>query len=78
MNIFTGLWCDCTASPYVFVFLLCVETYLRAGWPGFSSRQGQWWDFSFSSPPRPDRLWVPGSEADHSPPIPILHGMVLS
>jgi hypothetical protein len=33
-----------------------IVTRLRVGRPGFSSRQGQWWDF-FSSPPRLDRLW---------------------
>jgi hypothetical protein len=32
---------------------LCIVTRLRAGRPGFNSRQVQWWDF-FSSPPRPD------------------------
>jgi len=32
----------------------------RAGWPGFNSHEGQWWDF-FSSPPRPDLFWSPPS-----------------
>jgi hypothetical protein len=34
-----------------------VETRLRTGRPGFSFRQGQWWNFFFSLPPRPDWLW---------------------
>jgi len=30
-----------------------IETRLQAGWPGFSSQQGQWWDF-FLFVPCPD------------------------
>jgi len=37
-----------------------ILTRLRAGRPGFTSRQWQCWDF-FSSPSRPDRLWGPPS-----------------
>jgi len=33
-----------------------IETGIRAGRPGFNSRQ---WLEIFSSPPRPDRLWGP-------------------
>jgi len=32
-----------------------VVTRLRVARPGFSSRQGKWWEF-FSLPPRPDRF----------------------
>jgi len=35
-----------------------IVTRLRAGRPGFSSRQGQWRD-SFSPPPQTDRIWGP-------------------
>jgi len=36
-----------------------IGSRLRAGWPGFYSRRGQW--HFFSSPSRPDRLWGPPS-----------------
>jgi hypothetical protein len=32
-----------------------------SGRPWFDSRQGLWWDFSFSLSPRPYRLWGPPS-----------------
>jgi hypothetical protein len=35
-----------------------IGTKLRAGLPAFNSRQEQLWEF-FSSPPHPDRPWVP-------------------
>jgi len=35
-----------------------IVTCLRAGWPGFDSRQGQGRDH-FSSPPRPYWFWDP-------------------
>jgi len=37
-----------------------IVTRLRAGRPGFTYRQGHWCD-CFSSPPHPDRIWVPPS-----------------
>jgi hypothetical protein len=37
-----------------------IENRLRCGRPGFSSRQGRWWDL-FSSPQGPDRLCGPPS-----------------
>jgi hypothetical protein len=57
-----------------------IESRLRIGRLGFSSRRAQGWKF-FSSPLRPDRLWgpptllpnrywvlTPGRKADNSPP----------
>jgi len=47
------------------------EIRLRAGWPGFSSRQGQWWIFFFLyitasrpvlGPTQPPSQWVPGGK----------------
>jgi hypothetical protein len=38
-----------------------IVTRLRAGRPVFDSWQGQWWDFFFCPPRRPDRLCGPPS-----------------
>jgi hypothetical protein len=57
-----------------------VETMLRAEWPVFDSRRGQWWHFFFATasspvlgPTQPPIQWVPrinrlGHEDDHSLP----------
>jgi len=33
------------------------SNWLRAGRPGFNSRQRQWWNFFLLATPRSDRLW---------------------
>jgi len=39
-----------------------VQSTLWAGWTGFSSWLGRWWDFFSSSPPLcPNPLWIPSS-----------------
>jgi len=38
-----------------------IVTRLRTGRPGLDSRQGQCWDFFFSSPPLTDRFRCPSN-----------------
>jgi hypothetical protein len=69
INLNDGFERGCKRSSYILRYCLSIRsrrssvsivTRLRAGGPGFNSRQGQWWEFS-SSPPHPDRLWGPPS-----------------
>jgi len=54
---FQKAWSYTSTPTYVFMLCrgssVCIETKVRAGRPGFNSRQGQWWNFS------PYRLWSP-------------------